>query len=127
MKGEEPLLDKGLSTYLVLISKMGCFNDPAWKACGWWGGDVVGWWRGGVADTNYLYPARWGWINNLIFNWSERSLCTMRRLTQWPLLALLCLLLLISPCVYFSRRSTFTRVLNFCMKLILKGNNLNFF
>ena len=24
-----------------------------------WGG---GWW---VADTNYLYPARWGWIKNL--------------------------------------------------------------
>ena len=20
---------------------------------------------GGVADTNYLYPARWGWINNI--------------------------------------------------------------
>ena len=35
-------------------NKMGCFNDPAWKVCGW----VV------VADTNYLYPARWGWINN---------------------------------------------------------------
>jgi len=32
---------------------MGCFNDPALKVCGW----------GGVADTNYLYPARWGWIN----------------------------------------------------------------
>ena len=31
---------------------MGCFNDPAWKVCGW------------VADTNYLYPARWGWIKN---------------------------------------------------------------
>ena len=26
---------------------MGCFNDPAWKVCGWW---VVGW----VADTNSL-------------------------------------------------------------------------
>ena len=37
-------------------NKMGCFNDPAWKVCGWWGG--------GVADTNYLYPARWGWINS---------------------------------------------------------------
>ena len=36
---------------------MGCFNDPAWKVCGWW---VVGW----VADTNYLYTARWGWIKN---------------------------------------------------------------
>ena len=36
---------------------MGCFNDPAWKVCGWWGGG------GGVADTNPLYPARWGWIN----------------------------------------------------------------
>jgi len=23
---------------------------------------VVGWWWW-VADTNYLYPARWGWIN----------------------------------------------------------------
>ena len=39
---------------------MGCFNDPAWKVCGWWGG-------GGVADTNYLYPARWGWINYKLF------------------------------------------------------------
>ena len=37
---------------------MGCFNDPAWKVCGWWWG--VG---GLVADTNYLYPAHWGWIN----------------------------------------------------------------
>ena len=36
---------------------MGCFNDPAWKVSGW----VVG---GGVADTNYLYPARWGSINS---------------------------------------------------------------
>ena len=39
---------------------MGCFNDPAWttttrRVCG------GGW--GVVADTNYLYPARWGWIN----------------------------------------------------------------
>ena len=33
---------------------MGCFNDPAWKVYGW----VGGW----VAETNYLYPARWGWI-----------------------------------------------------------------
>ena len=26
---------------------------------------MLGWWCGGgvVADTNYLYPARWGWIN----------------------------------------------------------------
>ena len=24
---------------------------------------VVGGGGGGVADTNYLYPARWGWIN----------------------------------------------------------------
>ena len=39
---------------------MGCFNDPAWKVCGWWGGGG----GGGVADTNYLYPARWGWINS---------------------------------------------------------------
>ena len=41
---------------------MGCFNDPAWttttrRVCVWWGG-------GGVADTNYLYPARWGWIKS---------------------------------------------------------------
>ena len=28
---------------------------------------VSGWvgWGGVVADTNYLYPARWGWINNI--------------------------------------------------------------
>ena len=26
-------------------------------------GGVVGWW---VADTNYLYPASWGWIKNTI-------------------------------------------------------------
>ena len=38
---------------------MGCFNDPAWKVCGW--GGMGGW----VADTNYLYPARWGWIKNI--------------------------------------------------------------
>ena len=43
---------------------MGYFNDPAWKVCGW------------VADTNYLYPARWGWINKndlgfVIVNWEE--------------------------------------------------------
>ena len=36
------------------MNKMGCFNDLAWKVCGW----------GGVADTNYLFPARWGWINS---------------------------------------------------------------
>ena len=29
-------------------NKMGCFSDPAWRA---------------REDTNYLYPARWGWIN----------------------------------------------------------------
>ena len=34
---------------------MGCFNDRVGKfVCG--GGGVV-------ADTNYLYPARWRWIN----------------------------------------------------------------
>ena len=33
---------------------MGFFNDPAWKVCGW-GGGVGG--VGGVADTDYLYPA----------------------------------------------------------------------
>ena len=33
---------------------MGFFNDPAWESL--WD---VGW----VADTNYLYPARRGWIN----------------------------------------------------------------
>ena len=27
---------------------------------------VGGW--GGVADTNHLYPAHWGWINLLIVN-----------------------------------------------------------
>ena len=32
-----------------LCNKMGCFNEPAWKVCGWGG-------VGGVADTNYLYP-----------------------------------------------------------------------
>ena len=38
------------------LNKMGCFNDPAWKVCGGWGGVV--------ADTNYLNPARWEWINS---------------------------------------------------------------
>ena len=53
-------------------NKMGCFNDPAWKVFGWWGG------VGLVADTNYLYPARWGWINilGLLFvlkiNWKSK-------------------------------------------------------
>ena len=31
----------------IYHNKMGCFNDPAWKVCGWVGGWVV-------ADTNYL-------------------------------------------------------------------------
>ena len=31
--------------------------------CGWWWWVVVVGGGGGVADTNYLYPARWGWIN----------------------------------------------------------------
>ena len=35
---------------------MGCFNDPVRNVCGLW-------WGGWVADTNYLYPARWGSIN----------------------------------------------------------------
>ena len=42
-------------------NQMRCFNDPAWESL-WWGG---------VADTNYLYPARWGWIKkkyNLLTN-----------------------------------------------------------
>ena len=41
-------------TSISYFNKMGCFNDPALKVCVWWGG-----W---VADTNYLYPACWGWI-----------------------------------------------------------------
>ena len=32
------------------------------RVCVWWGG--VGGGLGGVGDTNYLYPARWGWIKN---------------------------------------------------------------
>ena len=38
---------------------MGCFNDPAWKVYGWVGGVL--------ADTNYLCPARRGWIKNVLF------------------------------------------------------------
>ena len=41
-----------VSQVAIITNKMGCFNDPAWKVC--------------VADTNYLYPARWGWINVLL-------------------------------------------------------------
>ena len=40
---------------IITQDKMGCFNDSDWKVCGWGG------WC--LADTNYLYPARWGWIN----------------------------------------------------------------
>ena len=35
-----------------------CFNDPAWESL--WVGGV-----GGMADTSYLYPARWGWIKKI--------------------------------------------------------------
>ena len=50
-----------LPTINFIQNKMGCFNVPALKVCGW--GGVGGWW---VADTNYLYPAQWGWINRKI-------------------------------------------------------------
>ena len=54
---EHPLINDWVYIFrFSTYNKMGCFNDPAWKVCGW-----GGW----VADTNYLYPARWGWINNL--------------------------------------------------------------
>ena len=42
-------------------------------------GRVVGWW---VADTNYLYPASWGWIKNTIKNklWFANSpKCSLRQ------------------------------------------------
>ena len=64
----------GAVEVVVLLTnnnKMGCFNDPAWKVCVWWGGGGVAdtnfekFVCGGVADTNYLYPARWGWINTI--------------------------------------------------------------
>ena len=32
-------------------NKMGCFNDPAWKVCGWMGG--VGW----LTPTTYIQLA----------------------------------------------------------------------
>ena len=41
----------------LIGNKMGCFNDPHARK---FVGGVGGFW---VADTNYLYPARWGWIN----------------------------------------------------------------
>ena len=67
---------------------MGCFNDPAWttttrRVCGWWGGGVVGWWCGRVADTNYLYPARWGWINNCFRPLMMINLVVMMRWSNW--------------------------------------------
>ena len=31
---------------------MGCFNDPAWKVCGWWGGGG-GW----LTPTTYIQLA----------------------------------------------------------------------
>ena len=48
-------LRNSVGVWTLKINKMGCFNDPAWKVC------VV--WLGWVADIDYLYPARWGWIN----------------------------------------------------------------
>ena len=37
------------------------------------GGGVGGWGVGEVvADTNYLYPARWGWINYFHLNGREK-------------------------------------------------------
>ena len=47
------------------LNKMVCFNDPALNVCVW-----LGWW-GEVADTNYLYPALWGWINRFYAQTSD--------------------------------------------------------
>ena len=58
--------------------KMGCFNDPAWTTTT----QRVCVWLGGVADTNYLYPASWGWIKNTIKNklWFANSpKCSLRQ------------------------------------------------
>ena len=54
-----------ISIYLIRIIRISecirifvtLWDSTRTEICGW----VVGW----VADTNYLYPARWGWINNL--------------------------------------------------------------
>ena len=49
-------------TYRQKLSrnKMGCFNDPAWKVCGWWGGGVVVGW---LTPTNYIQLAGAGSIS----------------------------------------------------------------
>ena len=45
---------------------MGCFNDPAWKVCGWWGGGggVGGW----LTPTTYIQLAGAGSIRNNTLN-----------------------------------------------------------
>ena len=53
---------------------MGCFNDPAWKVCGWWGG-----W---LTPTTYMQltgagsTAHWGWIKSEKENVASSSLVT---------------------------------------------------
>ena len=47
------------TTSTTITTRWVCFNDPAWESL------CVGW-VGRVADTIYLYPARWGWINIII-------------------------------------------------------------
>ena len=42
---------------------MGCFNDPAWKVCGWW-------WGGWLTPTTYN-PACWCWINEILMTIGE--------------------------------------------------------
>ena len=45
--------------WVVLMIQLGKFVGGGGLVGCWWAG-----WGGFVVDTNYLYPARWGWIKN---------------------------------------------------------------
>ena len=58
LSGERPAAEERMqyevTRWVALMIQLGKFVGWVWV----WGGVV------GVADTNYLYPARWGWINS---------------------------------------------------------------
>ena len=68
---------------------------------GWW--DGVG---GGVADTNYLDPARWGWINILYDNYSKFELSLNLAKEGFKLLLPSKTIILIKICIFSIKQDT---------------------
>ena len=54
-RGEEMMKEQERKRWVALIIQLEQQQHEEFVYGGWWGG-----W---VADTNYLYAARWGWIN----------------------------------------------------------------